>query len=54
MTEAYSLLVTQATALAQSLQQGRAAFTQVASADPALSDAFAGSRNCTELKDRLP
>jgi hypothetical protein len=54
VTEAYSLLVTQATALTQSLQQGRAAFTQVASLDPALSDAFDGSRNCSELKDRLP
>jgi len=54
VTEAYSLLVTQATALAQSLQQGRSAFTQVASLDPALSDAFEGSRNCSELKENLP
>jgi hypothetical protein len=46
--------VTQATALAQSLQQGRAAFTQVSSLDPALSDAFGGSRNCSELKENLP
>jgi hypothetical protein len=42
-TEAYSLLVTQATALVQSLQQGRAAFTQVAGLDPALADAFDGA-----------
>jgi hypothetical protein len=52
--EAYSLLVTQATALVQSLQQGRAAFTQVAGLDPALADAFDGSRNCSELKETLP
>jgi len=54
VTEAYSLAVTQATALTQSLQQGRAAFTKVASLDPALSDAFDGSRNCSELKENLP
>jgi hypothetical protein len=54
VTEAYSLYVTQATALARSLQQGRAAFTQAASLDPALSDAFDGSRNCSELKENLP
>jgi hypothetical protein len=52
--EAYSLLVTQATALVQSLQQGRAALTQVAGLDPALADAFDGSRNCKELKETLP
>ena len=54
VTEAYSLFVTQASALARSLQQGRAAFTQAASLDPALSDAFDGSRNCSELKENLP
>jgi hypothetical protein len=53
-TEAYSLLVTQATALVRSLQQARAAFTQVAGLDPALADAFDGSRNCSELKETLP
>jgi hypothetical protein len=53
-TEAYALLVTQASALVRSLQDGRAAFTKVASLDPALSDAFEGSRNCTELKENLP
>ncbi|HEX6662986.1 MAG TPA: hypothetical protein VF025_04880 [Gaiellaceae bacterium] len=52
--EAYSLLVTQASALARSLQDGRAAFTKVAGLDPALADALQGSRNCTELKETLP
>jgi hypothetical protein len=52
--EAYSLLVTQASALVRSLQDGRAAFTQAASLDPALSDAFDGSRNCSGLKETLP
>lgn len=53
-TEAYSLLVTQASALARSLQDGRAAFTKVAGLDPALADALQGSRNCSELKETLP
>jgi hypothetical protein len=52
--EAYSLLVTQASALARALQDGRATFTKVASLDPALSDAFDGSRNCSELQETLP
>jgi hypothetical protein len=53
-TEAYALLVTQASALVRSLQDGRAAFAEVAGLDPALADALQGSRNCSELKETLP
>jgi hypothetical protein len=50
--EAYSLAVTQASALVSSLLDGRAAFTKVASLDPALADALQGSKNCSELMEK--
>jgi hypothetical protein len=50
--EAYSLAVTQASALVRSLLDGRAAFTRVANLDPALADALQGSKNCVELTEK--
>jgi hypothetical protein len=50
--EAYSLAVTQASALVRSLLDGRAAFTRVANLDPALADALQGSKNCVELMEK--
>jgi hypothetical protein len=53
-SEAYALLVTQASALVRSIQDGEAAFNKVSSLDPALADAINGSKNCQELKEGQP
>jgi hypothetical protein len=53
-SEAYALLVTQASALVRSILDGQAAFNQVTSLDPALADAFNGSKRCQELKEGQP
>jgi hypothetical protein len=53
-SEAYTLVVTQASALVRSIQDGEAAFAQVAKLDPALADAFNSSKNCQELKEGQP
>src|SRR5690242_10394575 len=53
-SEAYSLLVTQGSALVRSILDGQAAFNQVTGLDPALADAFNGSKRCQELKEGQP
>jgi hypothetical protein len=53
-TEAYELVVTQASAIARSLRQGQAALNKVMQLDPALADAFNSSKNCQELKQGQP
>ena len=53
-SEAYSLLVTQASAFVRSILDGRAAFNQVSNTDPVLADAINGSKHCQELKEGQP
>lgn len=53
-SDAYALVVTQASALVRSILDGQAAFNQVSKVDPALADALNGSKNCQELKEGQP
>ena len=53
-SDAYSLIVTQASALVRSILDGRAAFNQVSQLDPALASALSGSKRCRELQKGQP
>ena len=53
-SDAYALVVTQASALVRSILDGRAAFNQVSQSDPDLASAFNASRRCQELKEGQP
>jgi len=53
-SDAYELVVTQASALVRSILDGRAAFNQVTQLDPALASAFSSSKRCQELKEGQP
>jgi hypothetical protein len=53
-SDAYALVVTQASALVRSILDGRAAFNQVSQLDPALASAINGSKRCQELKEGQP
>jgi hypothetical protein len=53
-SDAYSLIVFQASAIARSILDGRATFNQVAQSDPDLASAFNSSRRCKELKEGQP
>jgi hypothetical protein len=53
-SDAYTLIVTQASALVRSILDGRAAFNRVSQLDPALASALTGSKRCQELKEGQP